>query len=141
MPTKPVVVLDTNVIVSGIINPLGTPGAILRRFHVRDFVLITSPEQIEEIRDVFDRPKVKKLIPRKLQPQLKVFLNNFHKITTVIKPPKLSWNFEDEGDYFLLDLISHTKADFLVTGDKALRSLLLIVRTQIITPTEFLANL
>jgi len=134
-------VLDTNVIVSGIISPHGAPGVILRRHQMGDFALLSSSEQIEEINDVFGRPKVKKLIPKNLWPELKIFLGNFHKIATVIDPPQLKWDFEDSDDYFLLDLVAHARPDYLVTGDKALRSLLLVMRTAILTPSEFLAGL
>ena len=141
MQIKPVVVLDTNVIVSGIISPLGSPGVILRRYQMGDFALLSSPEQIEEIKDVFNRPKVRKLIPKNLKTELKSFLDNLHHIATVIEPPQLKWDFEDAGDYFLLDLVAHARPDYLVTGDKALRSLLLLMRTAILTPSEFLAAL
>ena len=139
MQIKSVVVLDTNVVISGIISPLGSPGVILRRYQMGDFALLSSPEQIKEINDVFKRPKIKKLIPSRVRSEVKTFLDSFHNIATVIDPPRLKWDFKDTGDYFLLDLVAHTKPDYLVTGDKALRSLLLVMRTAILTPSEFLA--
>ena len=55
--------------------------------------------------------------------------------------PALQWDFEDPGDFFILDLIVHSKADFLITGDKKLRSLLFVQDTFVVTPVEFLGRL
>ncbi len=52
MAKKLVVVLDTNVFVSGLISPNGVPGAILQRFRQGEFEIATSKSQIREIQEV-----------------------------------------------------------------------------------------
>lgn len=59
MPAKLRVVLDTNVIVSGLISPKGPPAAILKALKAREFVLITSQAINEEVLEVMDRPRLR----------------------------------------------------------------------------------
>ncbi|MFN8943764.1 MAG: putative toxin-antitoxin system toxin component, PIN family [Pseudobdellovibrionaceae bacterium] len=58
MAKKLVVVLDTNVFVSGLISPNGVPGAILQRFRQGEFEIATSKSQIREIQEVLKRPSL-----------------------------------------------------------------------------------
>jgi len=53
----------------------------------------------------------------------------------------LPWDFGDRDDHFLLDLAVHSKAHFLVTGDKALRNLLLVGQCAVVSPIEFVGRL
>lgn len=52
-------VVDTNVFVSGLINPHGPPGKILNTLRAKRFTLVTSPEINEEILEVLDRPHIR----------------------------------------------------------------------------------
>ena len=69
------------------------------------------------------------------------FFSVFKRLTKVHNPPHLYWDFGDRNDHFLLDLAVYSKADFLVTGDKALRGLLLVGQCAVVTPVEFIARL
>ena len=142
MGKKLLVVLDTNVFVSGILSSKGVPGAILQHFKQREFDVVVSKAQIREILDVLQRPHLRKFLPGSTLKEVVSFLLKFKKICQVIVGvPKLSWNFQDAKDYFLLDLSAHIDADYLVTGDKRLRALAVIKDTVIITPAEFLVEL
>lgn len=140
MVKKPVVVLDTNVFISGLISPKGVPGAILLRFRQGDFEIVTSPTQIKEIRAVLKRPSLVRALPNGTTKEVLRFFMNFKKLTHIFDPPKLPWEFKDAKDHFLLDLAVFSKAQFLVTGDKALVSLLLVGRCAVVSPSEFLAR-
>ena len=63
MAKKPVVVLDTNVFVSGLLSPKGVPGAILLRFRQGAFEIVTSRAQIREIQAVLKRPSLARALP------------------------------------------------------------------------------
>ena len=142
MEKKLLVVLDTNVFVSGLISPHGAPGAILRRFRQKDFEIITSSVQIKEVQDVLARPSLRKALPSGTTREILKFFLEFKKLTRVVALcPQLPWSFQDPKDHFLLDLIVYANADFLVTGDKKLRALLLVGDTAIVTPTEFIAQI
>ena len=51
------VVLDTNVVISGVIATRGAPFQILEAWRKGKFLLITSEDQIQEIRATLQRPK------------------------------------------------------------------------------------
>ena len=59
MPAKLRVVLDTNVIISGLINPKGPPGEVLKALKAGRFILVTSQAINEEILEVMDRPRLR----------------------------------------------------------------------------------
>jgi putative PIN family toxin of toxin-antitoxin system len=137
---KPVVVLDTNVFVSGLLSPNGVPGVILQRFREERFSIATSRAQVREIHDVLGRPSLAKALPKGTPREVLRFFARFKKLTDVYAPPKLPWDLGDRDDHFLLDLAVYSKAQFLVTGDKALRGLLLVGSCAVVTPIEFVAR-
>ncbi len=141
MARKLVVVLDTNVFVSGLISPNGVPGAILLRFRQGDFKIATSKVQIKEIQAVLKRPSLSKALPKGTTKEVLRFFLAFKKLTNICEPKKLPWDFKDLKDHFLLDLAVYSKADFLVTGDKALQSLMLVGSCAVDSPVEFLSRL
>jgi uncharacterized protein len=56
------VVLDTNVLVSGTASIAGYPHHIIDAWRQKSFVSVTSPQILEEIRDVFHRLKILTLL-------------------------------------------------------------------------------
>jgi putative PIN family toxin of toxin-antitoxin system len=137
----PVVVLDTNVFVSGLLSPKGIPGNLLVRFKLGEFEIATSKRQINEIKDVLRRPSLARALPKGTTKEVLKFFQAFKKLTRVSEPKKLPWDFKDLNDHFLLDLAVYSKADYLVTGDKALLALRLVGKCTIIAPAEFIAVL
>ncbi len=136
-----VVVLDTNVFISGLISVKGAPGALLLRFRQGAYEIVTSKAQIKEIQDVLKRPTLKRALPVGTAKEVLKFFLSFKKLTKIIDPPKLPWEFTDVNDHFLLDLAVYSKASFLVTGDKKLLSLTLVGQCAVVSPTEFLGRL
>ena len=141
MASVPVVVLDTNVFVSGLLSPQGVPGAILYKFRLGEFEIATSKRQIQEIKDVLRRPSLAKALPKGTTKEVLRFFQGFKKLTRVCEPRKLPWDFKDLNDHFLLDLVVYSKAEFFVTGDKPLRALQLVGKCAVLAPSEFIAKL
>lgn len=54
------VLVDTNVWISAFINVHGAPARVLDAFQAGRFVPVVSPALIEEIREVLDRPRIRK---------------------------------------------------------------------------------
>lgn len=54
----PVVLLDTNIWVSALINPRGFPGRILSAWLDRQFAVVVSLPLLEELADVLTRPRI-----------------------------------------------------------------------------------
>ena len=138
---KLAVVPDTNVFVSELLSPHGIPGAILLRFRRGDFEIATSKAQTREIHAVLKRQSLARALPKGTSREVLSFFISFKKLTKMYDPKKLPWDFGDRNDHFLLDLAVTAKADFLVTGDKALRSLLLVGKCAVVTPVEFIGRL
>jgi putative PIN family toxin of toxin-antitoxin system len=141
MAKRPVVVLDTNVFVSGLLSPNGVPGLILSRFRSGHFDIVTSKDQVREIQSVLRRPSLARAIPPGTSREVVRFFLKFKRLTRIYKPARLTWDFGDRDDHFLLDLAVHTKAHFLVTGDKALRKLMLVGQCAVVSPLEFIGRL
>ena len=51
-------VVDTNVLISGLISPLGAPAKIIRRWQRGDVLLLTSPVLLAELRWVLEYPRI-----------------------------------------------------------------------------------
>ena len=56
------VVLDSNVLLSGLMYPDGTPGRIVRAWREGHFDLVISLQQIEEIGRTLAYPKIRKVL-------------------------------------------------------------------------------
>ncbi len=141
MQRKFVAILDTNVLVSGLLSPNGIPGTIVTRFRNGEFDIVTSRQQLREIRAVLRRPSLAKALPKGTLKQVLQFFTKLKALTKTCKPPSLDWDFRDAGDHFLLDLVAFARPDFLVTGDKALLSLGTVQKTKIVSPSEFVERL
>jgi uncharacterized protein len=132
------VVLDTNILFSALISPYGAPDKIYRAWRSARFEVVTSHEQLEEIRRASRYPKFQDV----LQPtKMGTMVNNLQR-AVVLERLTIEVEADDPDDAFLLAMALAGDADFLVTGDR--RSGLLqrghIERTRIVTPAVFCAE-
>jgi putative PIN family toxin of toxin-antitoxin system len=132
------VVLDTNILFSALISPHGFPDKIYRAWRTARFEVVTSHEQLDEIRRASRYPKFKEV----LQPtRVGTMVNNLQR-AIVIERLNIVIEAEDPDDAFLLAIATAGDADYQVTGDY--RSGLLqrgsIGRTRIVNPAEFCAE-
>ena len=108
------VVLDSNVLLSALISPLGAPRRIYEAWRKGRFELVTCKEQIEELRRASRYPRLRSI----LQPHLVgLMLNNLQRAVIVELVPA-KHHAKDPNDSCLLDLADCAEADYLVTGDK-----------------------
>lgn len=129
------VVLDTNVLLSALLSPHGTPNILYRAWRAARFEVVTSNVQLDELRRISRYPKIQTL----LRPhRVGAMMNNLQR-ATVLKKLSVDVEADDPNDAFLLAMAYAGDADYLVTGDR--RAGLLqrgsIGRTQIITPVMF----
>lgn len=129
------VVLDTNVLFSALISPYGAPAQIYRAWRRARFEVLTSNEQIEELRAVSHYPKIR----QRLKPHVVGRLIHQMQHGQVLKLVRVNYETADPDDTFLLEIALAGDADFLITGDR--RAGLLqqhhIGRARILTPTAF----
>jgi uncharacterized protein len=131
------VVLDTNILVSALISPVGHPAAIYDAWEDGKFTLLTCAEQLDELRATLRKPRVAELIKPHKAGRL---VNQVKKLAEEIGSLPRVTRSADPNDDFLLALSEAGKADYLVTGDK--RGLLSLDRhkaTQIVSALSFVA--
>jgi putative PIN family toxin of toxin-antitoxin system len=129
------VILDTNVLLSGIISPQGTPARLIHAWLDRRFTLISHALQLDEIREVSRRPKLRGLVK---PVEIGRIVNQIMLVAELPDTLPLIERSRDPRDDFLLALCEKGAADWLVTGDKAdLLSLERHDRTHIVTTAHF----
>lgn len=132
------VVLDTNILLSALISPHGSPDIIYRAWRAGRFELVTSATQLDELRRASRYPKLKAI----LQPHLiGTMINNLQR-AIVLNHLLVNIETDDPNDAFLLAMAQTGEVDYLVTGDH--RAGLLqrgnLGRTRIVTPAVFCAE-
>lgn len=132
------VVLDTNILLSALISPHGSPDIIYRAWRAGRFELVTSTTQLDELRRASRYPKLKAI----LQPHLVgTMINNLQR-AIVLNHLLVNIETDDPNDAFLLAMAQTGEVDYLVTGDH--RAGLLqrgnLGRTRIVTPAAFCAE-
>jgi hypothetical protein len=130
------IILDTNILVSGLISEHGAPAQLLNAWTDKAFVLITSSTQIAELHAVTHRPTVRPLITPSHTGR---FINDLQRFATVLERLPPVDRSRDPNDNFLLGMAEAGAADYLVTGDK--RDVLALKRhgnTRIITAAAML---
>ena len=109
-------VLDTNVFVSALITPGGLPDQLLQRWEAGDFTLVTSAEQLDEVKRVFAYEKLKRFI---IPEQAARLLENLrHSAAIAQNLPQVNAS-KDASDNVILATALAGNASYLATGDKA----------------------
>jgi putative PIN family toxin of toxin-antitoxin system len=132
------VVLDTNVLLSGLLGDGGPPAQILDAWRARRFRLVTSREQIDEFRRAANYPKLKPYLPRRAVGGI---INQLRAAEVMLKRLRRAGDSPDPGDDYLLAMAIAAGADYLVTGDAALQALKRIGTARIVSPRLFLRHL
>lgn len=109
------IILDTNIIVSGLISEHGAPAQLLNSWTDKAFSLVTSTTQITELQSVTHRPSVRPLITPAHAGRV---VNDLHRFATVLDRLLVVDRSRDPNDNFLFAMAEAGAADYLVTGDK-----------------------
>ena len=130
------VVLDTNVLVSGLISPSGPPGEILRLLETGLIVPCLSESILGEYRNVLAR--------REFQfPVLKIasLLQRFEAVGELVVAALVPGDFPDPKDAPFLEVALAAHADFLVTGNLRHFPVRLRQGVAVVSPREFIEAL
>jgi len=127
------VVVDTNVFVSSFFG--GNPRKIVDLWKSGQLTLCLSKPVIDEYVEVLQRIGLKN--ERELRELLSLFAHGFHIIFSA-KTPELHLVGEDPDDDKFIECAVALKADFIVSGDKALIAIQDYMGIRIVTPKEFL---
>lgn len=127
------IVLDTNVLVSGILSPNGPPAAVLRALLTERVTLCFDERIVSEYRDVLTRTRF--AFDRELVEELIGFLESAGS-PTLATP--LAVTLPDPWDQMFVEVAVSSNADCLVTGN--LRHFPETARAgvRVVSPREFL---
>lgn len=133
------VIVDTNILLSALINPHGLPAQVIDAWRGVRFDLITSRDQLLELGEVARRPHLRKYI---VPARVGRFINDLRELAEVLSRLPRVDRSRDPGDNFLLAMAQASGADYLVTGDKHdVLALEMHGRTRIVTARQLLAVL
>ena len=133
------IVLDTNVLVSGLMFPGGPPGQIVGAWFDAQFDVVSSREQLEEVARVLTYPKIRRILKwdeHRIEQFVEGLYLKMDMVTTDL--PDVA-DLRDATDLPILAAYVSANAEVLVTGDQDL--LVLRDRYQVETPAEFLRRL
>lgn len=130
------VVLDTNIIISSVLCVDGNPAKIfelLLRDRIKNY---TTDAILEEIKDVFMRPKIMK---RLSLVEIDFIINNFERFSEKIESKTRFKVVKDDpdDDKFLKCAVS-AKADYIISGDNHLLELREFRGMKILSPAVFI---
>ena len=137
-----IAVLDTNVLVSGLISPHGAPARIMAAWREEKIELVVSDPILQELGEVLNREKIRRYyqsVDRDLPVKLLTGLRRFARL--VSGQIKVDLIEADPADNMFLSAALEARADFLVTGDHHLLQLQTYEGISIVSPVEFLAIL
>lgn len=130
MSEKVKVVIDTNILISGIFWG-GKPGQILENWRKKEFDVFISVEVLQEYIEVIYRIGKDKTITEEWR---KYIVKNS---TLVEITEKKSFSRDEKDDKFLWCALGGN-ADFIITGDDDLLVLKQVNNTKILKPMDFL---
>ena len=127
------IVLDTNVVVSGLAYPASVPGRIVGAWRHGALSVVLSRYILDEIARVLPRLARISMTPAEIRDLVDSLLFQAEVIEPDPSPPDEA--LRDRKDAPILQTLIASNADYLVTGDKDLLDL--SDRYPIITPAEF----
>jgi len=134
-------VLDTNVIVSGIISPKGAPSKILDLFFQGKVNLFFNMDMLTEIERVLSYPKIGKkycISEEEISGILGILVRYG---MLVIERGREEIIEENHSDDMFLSCARHCEADYIISGDRHLLRLKSYLGIPIVTPATYINKL
>lgn len=136
------VVIDTNVIVSGILSRSGAPAELLNSWRERQFLLLSSPAIVAEVRAVLGYPHIRNKYPLTDEDVEQVITLLEHDALLVSGDVEVAGSIHDDpADEMFLECAVAGQADAIVSGDHHLLSLETYQEIPILTARQFLEKL
>jgi hypothetical protein len=112
-------VLDSNVLISALVSPNGTPSRIVQRWLKGEFELIVSPNLLSEVERVLAYPKLRALAS---ELEVEEFVDLLRRTAVPAADGAAAPRTADTGDDYLVNLAEASRA-ILVSGDRHLLDL------------------
>ncbi len=128
------VVIDTNVFISALLNPKGTPRKVID-LAINQYIILQSETTYEELNTRLSKKKFDKYLS---QEDRLSFLSSLRKKSLFIKISEQVTICSDADDNKFLELAVSGIAEYLITGDNDLLEINNYQNVPIITPIHFL---
>jgi putative PIN family toxin of toxin-antitoxin system len=125
------VVLDTNVLVSGLAYPGSVPGRIVSVWRQGGLDVVLSRYILDEMTRVL--PRLNRI--HMSSSEIRDLVDSFMFLADIVEPDGRDASLRDEADQQVLGPLLASQADYLITGDKDL--LALSGKYSIVTPAIF----
>jgi putative PIN family toxin of toxin-antitoxin system len=128
------IVLDTNVLVSGMLNPKGTPGKIVDLIMNNQIKMAYDNRILGEYEEVLTRPEL-----RLNQTKVLATVDHIELSGKLIEPKSLpTEGYTDPDDIMFAEVFITSNADALVTGNLRHYKPLINQNTAVLSPAQFL---
>ncbi len=127
------IVLDTNILVSGLLTPFGSSGEIVRMIFAGELALYIDVRILSEYQDVLNRPKF-----HFNKEQVATLINFIHQNGIFISTSPLRNRLPDIDDEPFLEVAISGKAACLVAGNIAHYPSSLRQGIKVLSPSEFI---
>ncbi len=139
-PNVPLVVVDTNVYVSGTIATSSLPGKILQAIQNNMMTLALSEPILEEIKEVLARPYFIRRL-KWTREELDQYIDDLRLVAVVVPGTTPVTFCRDPKDNMILSAALEAGADFIVSGDQNVTVLGQFRTIPILTPREFVKKM
>lgn len=112
-----VAVVDTSVLVSAFLNPVGFPARVLAAVKKRQFILVTSAPLLEELREVLSRPRLMRVRNTTLA-DADAFVQGIANVASQVPVPGTLQLCRDPDDDVLLETALVGGATHIVSRDE-----------------------
>lgn len=131
-------VIDTNVLISGLISPNGMPARIIDLWLANKITVCVNSEIIEEYLTVLLRPKFRSVGSPQERYELISGLVELENTKIVNSDLRLNVVTEDADDNVFVECAVEAQAEVIVSGDDHLLNLIEYAGIKIVSPSEFL---
>ena len=127
------IVLDTNVLVTGLLSPFGPCGEIVRMVSSGELVLCIDARILSEYHDVLHRPKF-----RFEQDKVAALMDYIKYRGQIVASSPLSHSLPDPDDEPFLEIALSGYAEYLITGNHAHFPSDLCMGATVLSPADFI---
>ena len=126
------IIVDSNIWISFLIGK--SLKGLQNYIDAKKVLIITSTEQIQELAEVFQKPKIKRYFTTE---QVTEFFELLDESSVYVNLKTKTSLCRDVKDNYLLSMAIDSNADFLITGDNDLLILSKVEHTKIVKFTDF----
>jgi len=136
-----IIVLDTNLIISALLSPQGTPAKIVNLWEKGKFDVAVSDPLLDELERALGYERIKKYF-RGTDFNRGIFILHLRETAILVKPQnRLEVITDDTDDNRLLECAVTSRSSYIISGDQHLLDLKEYQGIQILSPAGFVVLL